>query len=330
MKKHLARSILFTLGIFIPSLSVYPQAKLAQTGFQFLSVGADARAMAMGGAMTTTDWGSGALFFNPAGMAQMPVAFDLAASQNRWIADIQHNAFSMAVNPASGILGVFGVSLFSVDYGEIEGTVVRDNELGYIETGTFSPSAIALGVGYARAISDRFSVGGHIKYVGQQLGKSVIPEGDSLLVEKNLSFATAVDFGTIFKTGFRSVTFGMSVRNFSNEIKFEQESFQLPLIFRIGISANVFDLFGLQSRSQSMHLYVDASHPRAFGEQVNVGMEYSLFDALFVRGGYWGNYDERGLTYGFGVRLLGLDFDYAFTPFGVFGDVQQFTIRFAH
>jgi len=330
VRKGILSPVVVLATTLLISSPLYPQAKLAQSGFQFLSIDADARANGMGGAMTTTEWGSGALFFNPAGMAWMPAAFDMAASQNQWFADITHNAFSMAISPARGLLGVFGVSLFSVDYGEVEGTMVWANEQGYIETETFLPSALAVGVGYARAISDRFSVGAHVKYVGSYLGDSIIPQGDSLITKKNLAFATAFDFGTLFRTGFRGLTFGMSIRNFSNEIKFEREVFQLPLTFRMGISTNLFEMFDVQSGSQALHLRIDASHPRAYTEQMNVGVEYSLVNALFLRGGYLVNFDERrGGTFGFGVRLLGLHFDYAYTPFGIFDKVQQFTIRFS-
>jgi len=45
--------------------------KLAQAGFEFLSVVSDARAAAMADAMTSLQIGSSALFFNPAGMANI-------------------------------------------------------------------------------------------------------------------------------------------------------------------------------------------------------------------------------------------------------------------
>ncbi|UCD39031.1 MAG: PorV/PorQ family protein [Fidelibacterota bacterium] len=329
VNRGIMRSVVVLVSTLLTGSSLLGQVKLAQSGFQFLSIGADARATGMAEAMTTSDWGSGALFFNPAGMAQMPTAFDLAASRNQWIADITHNAFSMAINPANGVLGVFGISLFSVDYGEIEGTMYWESDAGYIDTEVFTPGAIAVGVGYARAISDRFSVGGHVKYVGQHLGESVVPVGDSLTAKKNLAFATAVDFGTLFKTGFRGLVFGMSIRNFSGEVKYERETFQLPLTFRMGLAANLFEFLGVQSGSQALHLRVDASHPRAFSEQMNVGIEYGFLNTVFLRGGYLVNYDERGGTFGVGVQLLGLHVDYAYTPFGIFDQVQQFTIRFA-
>src|SRR3972149_1001293 len=88
--------------------------KLAQTGFQFLSVVSDARAAAMAEAMTSLQTGSSALFFNPAGMADLPTYFDLTASNNQWIADITHYAFSAAISPAKGRYGVLGFSVQSV------------------------------------------------------------------------------------------------------------------------------------------------------------------------------------------------------------------------
>ena len=48
-------------------LTAAENKKLAQTGFQFLSVVSDARASAMAEAMTSLETGSSALFFNPDG-----------------------------------------------------------------------------------------------------------------------------------------------------------------------------------------------------------------------------------------------------------------------
>ena len=71
--------------------------KLAQTGFQFLSVTSDARAAGMGNAVTATGLGSSSLFFNPAGLALMNSKMDLSFSTNSWIADISHNSFSFGL-----------------------------------------------------------------------------------------------------------------------------------------------------------------------------------------------------------------------------------------
>ncbi|PIP11712.1 MAG: DUF3308 domain-containing protein [bacterium (Candidatus Stahlbacteria) CG23_combo_of_CG06-09_8_20_14_all_40_9] len=308
----------------LTTTSVYPQKKLAQTGFQFLSVGSDARASAMGEAFTTVEGISNALFYNPAGMARVSSFIDVAASHNSWIADINHHAFSIALNPHRGRYGVFGISIMTVDYGEMQGTMVWGNPQGYIDTEIFSPKAIAVGIGYARYLTDKFAVGGQVKQVAQSVGKSVIPDEG---VKKNLASAIAFDFGTIYRTGFKSLSLGMSVRNFSEEIKFEQEGFQLPLTFKIGLSMDAFDLFRDNPEKHSLLIIMDAVHPRSYPEYINLGSEYLFMDMFALRLGYISGHDEYGLTTGFGIQKFGFALDYAYTPFGVFNSVHRFTVH---
>ncbi len=315
--------------VILASFHTRAEEKLAQTGFQFLSVATDARAGAMGDAMTSLELGSASLYFNPAGLARMDGRFELLTNQNRWIADITYNSYALSFNPAGGRYGVFGLSFVSVDYGEVEGTMVWANEQGYIDTEIMNPTAFSAGLGYAKSLTDKFSVGGQIKYAGQQLGKSMTTLGeDSLIVKKNLAFATAVDFGTLYRTGFKSLVFGMSVRNFSDEIKFEKEAFQLPLSFRLGLSMDLMDLLP-EIPGHSLLLSVDASHPRSYPEQLMVGLQYGLGETLFLRLGYESNHDENDISFGFGLSRFGLSFDYAYTPYGVFDNVQRMTLRFA-
>jgi hypothetical protein len=304
--------------------------KLAQTGLQFLSVGSDARAAALGEAVTSTENQSSALFFNPAGMANMTTLMHVTASRNEWIADIQHYALSIAVRPANGDYGVFGMSVQSVDYGEVLGTVTSSNELGYEDTGIISPSAIAIGVGYAKAVSDRFSFGGQVKWVKQELGESILTGSDNTTVtSKNEVTPLAFDFGTLFKTGFKSLAFGMSIRNFSQEIEYAEEGFQLPLVFTMGISMNLMDVIKLGSFNQSAVLSIDATHDRSHPEQLKIGLDYKAVDILSLRGGYVFNNDEDNVTFGVGVSQFGFALDYAYTPFGAFDNVQRITARFA-
>lgn len=300
------------------------QTKLAQTGFQFLSVGGDARASAMAGAFTTVEGYGSATFYNPAGMARLPGAFELMANQTDWIADISHYTFNLAANPFEGRYGVFSISLQNVDYGKVEGTMVWPNSQGYVETETINPSAMALGIGYATSLTDRFAVGGQLKQVRQYLGRNVLPEEG---VVKNIASTFAVDFGTIYRTNFRGFAFGMSVRNFSPEIKYEEEGFQLPLVFKIGASIDAFKFIGRQNSSHSMLVVMDAAHPRAFSEYVSMGAEYSFQNMLHLRFGYTSGQDEHGLTGGFGLSKFGVKIDYGYTPFGIFGDVHRFTVR---
>jgi len=336
MKKR--TMILIIAGLFSVSLmtvngNAAENQKLAQTGFQFLSVTSDARAAALGEAMTSLESGSSALFFNPAGMANMDGFIDMTASMNEWIADITHNTFSLAIKPAQGRYGVLGFSAQSVNYGEFYGTRVNKKiEAGYEDTGTFELNALAIGVGYAHQLTDRFCVGGQVRWVNQDLGESMIPviTTTDTTLEKATNELTplAFDFGTQFKTNFKSLVFGMSVRNFSQEIKYVEEGFQLPLVFNLGISMDLMDFIEEAPYKQSLYLCVDASHYRSHPEQVKVGIDYRVMDMLSLRGGYVSSNDEDGFSFGVGLSYTGISFDYAYTPFGVFDNVKRMTVRF--
>jgi len=327
--------ILLILCFFYQSEFAQEKQKLAQSGFQFLSVVSDAHAAAMAEAMTSLKFGSSSLFFNPAGMSDMNSFIDITASSNKWIADINHYTFSLAINPFNGNYGVIGFSIQSVDYGEFYGTRVnKASPLGYDDIGIFKLSAIALGIGYAKQLSDQCSVGGRIRWVPQDLGESIIPvfntgvDTTQRKVSNKLS-PLVFDFGTQYKTGFKSLVFGMSVRNFSSEVKYAKEGFQAPLVFSLGISMNLLDFIDELPYNQSLYLSIDACHHRDHPEQVKIGIDYKIFNMFSLRGGYMSNNFESGFTFGFGVSKYGFTFDYAYTPFGVFDKVQRFTARFS-
>jgi hypothetical protein len=184
-----------------------------------------------------------------------------------------------------------------------------------------------VGISYAKMISQQFGVGAQIKYARQELGEnSFMSVGGDITNKENKADAIAFDFGTIYKTGIKSLAFGMSVKNFSKEIKYEEEGFQLPLLFTIGISANVFDFFDMPAIDQDLMLSIDWTHPRSHPEQIKIGAEYKFLDILSLRGGYVDGNDENDLSFGLGVEYFGVEFDYAYTPFGVFDKVQRFTV----
>ena len=309
--------------------------KLAQTGMKFLSVPGDPRGAAMGSAATAMTGGAEMLFSNPAGMAWTDRSFGLMLGQTQFLTDIDYTHASLAYRPGGGRFGVIGVSLATVDYGSFQETIRSDNEQGYLDLGEFSPQAYAVGLGYARALSDRFSAGGQIKYANQNLGASVSQAGDedgAYVRQENEQGVLAYDFGVQYKTGFESLVFAVAARNFSQEIAFEEESFQLPLTLQIGVSMDVMDLTALgASGDHSFVLAVDAENPRDYAEQIKLGGEYTFLDTFSLRGGYVFPSDEQGIHLGAGVRQsvggLGLAADYGFSDYGVFSGVHRVAVR---
>jgi hypothetical protein len=338
--------LLAMMVTLIPSMSRTQErtdAKLAQTGLKFLSVGLGARQAALADAFTASEGNSASMFYNPAGMAHLGGLADASVGQVNWIADIKQSYASVAFSPFSGDYGVVGISFQYSDYGEIQSTILANNSQGFLDVGSIHPNAYAVGLGYARALSDKFSVGANVKYVRQDLGNGVTQAsyvgtagsytGVTVTSEnKNALDVIAFDFGLLYRTGFKSLTLGMAVRNFAREVTYQKESFQLPLAFKLGVSMNVFDLTGFDRETQALNITVDAEHPRDFPEQVKIGAEYVFMNMLSARVGYVGPADEHAISYGLGFNLAmaGTQFglDYAYTPFGVFSNVQRFSLRF--
>ncbi|HED11502.1 MAG TPA: PorV/PorQ family protein [Caldithrix abyssi] len=317
-KKYLIIFFTLVLGLNL----VQGQDKLAQTGFQFLSVGQSARAVALGNAFTTVVGTPNNMFYNPAGLAEIKGTVNASINYFNWIADIQHTSAAFTYTPSGGEYGVVGMSVQSVNYGDLDGTMVWNNSQGFVETGTFNPTALSVGLSYARALTDRFMVGGQIKLVGQYLGTSSLPSGTT---KDNVANVVAFDFGTIYKTGFESLVFGMSVRNFSEEIKFVEESFQLPLTFQIGLSVNAADFLLKGQEDHAMWVTVDAVHPRSYPEYINLGLEYEFRKMFALRFGYISNQSQNDISLGFGVNQSGFSVNYAYQPFGVFGAINRFS-----
>ncbi|MDP1678275.1 MAG: PorV/PorQ family protein [Bacteroidota bacterium] len=323
------------LIILVSAISVAAdQQKRGQTGFKFLNVATDPRMVAMGEAGTAIEGSSSSMFFNPASMAWMKTMVDGQVGQVQWFADINYQYGAIAFAPSNGDFGVVGFSMQYADYGEITRTIRTDLGEGYLDLGTFHPIALQAGLSYARALSDRFAVGGNVKYTLQDLGNGVngLNAQDNPLASKNSTDVVAFDFGMYYKTGLKSLNFAVSVRNFSQEVKYEREGFQLPLIFRVGVAFNAMDLITEDKDADAFLISIDATHPRDFSEQVNIGGEYTFIKIFALRAGYMFNNDLYNFTAGAGVHhsIEGVDFgvDYSYTPYDKLGTVNRFSVQF--
>jgi hypothetical protein len=97
------RSTVF-LTILLLSGAFANNIKYAQTGFQFLSVPADARTAALAEAVTSLER-IPVHFANPDAMDFMEKTVDLSLSSNAWIAKIDHNNLRLAISPFGGRYG---------------------------------------------------------------------------------------------------------------------------------------------------------------------------------------------------------------------------------
>ncbi|PAP78863.1 hypothetical protein BSZ37_18780 [Rubrivirga marina] len=307
---------------------------------KFLSVSADPRMAALGGAATALGTGPGALFYNPAGLARVEGGVGAFLGQTTWIADIDYNHGAVSLAPAGGRFGVVGVSVMAVDYGELQETVFdASTEAGYRDLGTFKPTAYAIGLGYGRTVTDRFSVGGQVKVVGQNFGSvatafTPAEGGDGTYTREDVSESVfAYDFGVMYDTPFPGLAFAVSARNFSQQAAFgDGESFQLPLTLQIGASLDTQGLTGFDPDVHRLVLAVDAEDPYDYAGQIEVGGEYTFAKTLSLRAGGVFPSDVQGVSFGAGLkqRLGGVGFgaDYSYSSFEVFDAVHRVAVRF--
>jgi hypothetical protein len=304
--------------------------RVGQSGWQFLKINGDARQAAMGGAFTAFARGNAsAVFGNPAALVEIR-RFDVQLNSMSWIADINHYSAAFAAN--LGDWGTVALSLVTLDYGDIPETInvpiPENNITEVVITGSqFSARDIAAGVSYARRITDRLSVGGNVRWLRQSIAEVSMT---------NIS----LDFGTLYYTGLKTLRIAITARNFgpdshlvgfSEEFQAEPVDVRMPIDFRLGLA---YDL--LEERSGSPHFLtaaIEGNHPNDGPEKIQMGMEYSFYKKLFLRGGYKFNHDEQGLTLGAGFSYSSGGFsgtlNYAYVEFGALKQVHVFSFGFS-
>ena len=315
--------IIIGMGIFLFQTCLWAQVteqpdyknfkKVAQTGFQYLKIGVDARTSGMGNVGVTLAGDASNMFVNPAGIGYIE-SKSVFVGYTQWIADMNKQAAAFAMKV--GNIGTFGISAASMSIGDIQGAMPADNALGYTDTGLLDVAEYALGLSYGKQITNKFTIGGTVKHCYQDLHD----ESKSVL---------GFDFGTIYEPGWNGVKVGMTVRNFSGEFEYIQETLTLPTVFSVGFSGDVLQFIGSQSEQYDWTLALEMNNPRDYSERVHLGTEFVINDLISIRGGYKFNYDEEDLTFGAGFRFQGASIHYSYNNFGdVFGSLNQISATF--
>lgn len=324
-------------GALVPSATAQ---KVGSTSMQFLKVLPSARAAAVGDAYSVWAAGAEAIFWNPAGLA-LTDNQELSLTYTDWLFDARQGGLAYALS--LGRLGAVGVQVQYVDFGTFEETT---NERPYINdpnqpglTGrTFRPFSYLVGATYGRHLTDRFALGLGVKYAFEALFdaatvQSQVRQGVFDDVSTRAS-AILFDFGIRYNTGFRSIQIGSAVQNFGPDVTYAVESYPVPLVFRVGIAADLVGSNGLflgGHEASQVRAAFDLFHPNDYDQQLHLGLEYEFLEVLSLRGGYKFNYDSDGLTLGGGLKHglggLGLAIDYSFGAMGAYLDnVHRFSL----
>ena len=316
-------------------IHAWDYSRVGKAGWQFLKLPTNARYAAMGGIISALGRGdASAANGNPAMLADVK-NIEASVSGMNWIADVKY--MSGAVAKRLGRAGVLGLNVISVDYGDMERTENQEQfddagetlgrTLPIFNLGTFTGGDFSIGLSYARQMTDRLQVGVNVRYVQETLDDATTGN-------------VAVDVGTMYYTGLGSFRISMVGRNFGPDAEFvEYEErigtpamkVRMPMVFVLGAAVDV-----IEKKEGSPHLWTVAAeftHPNDGPEKVHLGTEYSLFDFVFLRGGYKFNYDEEGLTLGAGLRVHFSNFsflvNYAYIDFGRLNKVHMFSSGFS-
>lgn len=332
----------FLLTIILTAVIIQPVfaqqvTKTGTTAAKFLNVGIGPRANAMGGAYTSVSDDASAMYWNPAGIANIGEV-QAVFTYTQMFADINVNYVGVVL-PA-GEIGNFGFSVTALNVGDMDVTTE------YYPEGTgekFSAGSYAFALTYARYITQDFTVGFNVKYIREDIFNSSA---------QGIGF----DVGTIFKTPFYGLRFASSISNYGSKMQitgqdllirhdpdpqregnnetidahYATDEFELPLRLQVGLSRE-FEILD----QHKLTLAVDAIHPNDNDQWVNVGGEISLFNNLLsLRGGYKGLFLEdtqEGLTFGAGIHYDGLgvfriSVDYSYQKFEYLDNIHSFGV----
>ncbi|MCK4296298.1 MAG: PorV/PorQ family protein [Candidatus Marinimicrobia bacterium] len=339
--------------LIIFSVKIYTQEhsdRVGTTAANFLEIGIGGAGNAMGEAYVSVTRDLYSIYWNPAGLAflrQNEVSF----MYQPWIVDINTAFAGVAI--VLPRIGTLSLGYYHVGYGEMEVTTLEKQD----GTGElFTANDYSISLCFSRKLAQWFAFGASGKFISSQIWHTS-------------ANAMAVDLGVIVSTHFFSPTgnrtegmnIGMSISNYGTRLKydgidllnpidilpyeegnyrdvegqFRLQSWELPLIFRIGCSITPIVMI-----NHRLTIAADALHPNNNSESVNLGAQYELripgTGSFFLRCGYKALFMDRseyGLTVGGGLVMrmmhnFGFKVDYAFKNIGILGNVHSYTFGF--
>lgn len=305
--------------------------KVGTTAAQFLQIGVGGRLPGMGGAGVAAIDGPEALYWNPARIVAKR-SFSLSAYYADWIADLRHQFIGVTAPVGSfGAVGFHAISLGGDEFEQTTSTFQEGNGV------MVEYRDLALGASYAHRLTDRFSVGGTIKYIHQKLFHET-------------AAAVAVDLGTHLKTDLPGFSIGMTMTNLGGEMKLEgrdlligdpdepQTEYQvsawpLPLTFQMGVG---WRLWGArealwQNDDHGGLLVMDGRHINEGLTRWRLGWEYDFRRTLFLRLGRVFEHHTEEWSFGAGLSVPVASYlfeaNFAYADLGDLQAVQRISLQ---
>lgn len=323
------------LAILSFSVSLYGQnffpilggQRAGTSAFTFLKIGVSARAVGMGEAVVALNQDASSLYYNPGAVAQFDRT-QVSATRIEWPADINYDYFSF-------ITRAWRRHFIGLSAGILHMEPMQETT-EYMPHGTgnyFTYQDRFVGLTYGIRMTDRFSFGATFKHVQEDMA--------GLTMQSVL-----MDLGTFYWTGFRSLRFSAALSHFGKQfrpsgtydrrvldrdtgteriIAENYQEFSPPTVFQVGTAMDL-----LEQDRQNLTVAVQLNHPVDNAEYIVMGLEYALFDMVFLRAGYKLNKEEENISAGFGLNLplksMSLRVDYAYANFNHLSDPVRFSL----
>ncbi|MBI5059670.1 PorV/PorQ family protein [candidate division KSB1 bacterium] len=331
MTKTMLSLVTRLLWVLALSAALPAQAtdKVGTTSMQVLKLPYGVRGIGMGNAGVALVRDAEAVWWNPGALTRI-CGPQVLLSQINMPAGVQLNSlvFAGCIDDYSKF-SVHAINLFTDDI------PVRTYERPEGTGENFNAYDFALGATYARLLTDRFSLGGNVRYLASGL-------------EEETYSGFSIDLGTLYRTSLRSLDLAMSIQNLGPNVKYsgsfddyrnqnrnggnlvdtKYDDASLPTTFRLGVGFDAFQMMKITApKDQSFDVAVEMNHPNDNRERLNLGGEYGFVQKFFVRVGGKFGYDEESWSAGFGLHVpvmsYRLKFDYAYSHWGQLSDAAE-------
>jgi len=332
-----ARALAATALLTALASNASAQTNTGTTIGTFLEIEPIARIAAMGNAGVSAYSGLEGVYYNPASIGS---AHDFQAlfTHSDWFAGITYDYAAVGL-PIAG-WGTSYVAITALNSGDIAVRTV-DQPLGTGES--YSVNDLAIGLGFGRQVSPRFSAGGQVTFAEETIWHT------------SATMVTA-SIGTLYRVSENGLRIGSSLSNFGTRAAYggqdldfsydnvpgqngdnnelpgvrATDSFSVPVDFRVGVGMP----FKLNDEQQLL-VEADAYHPNDNAESMSLGAEYTLARMVSLRGGFQNLFlpdAEGGTTLGAGlvgrVDTYHYQVDYAWADAGRLGHTQRLTVGF--
>jgi hypothetical protein len=303
-----------------------------------------ARGIALGSSFSAGITGLNAIYYNPAGLSASRANAEAMFSHMSSFGDV--GVDYAAVGAQFGGFGHLAFTLKSLSFGDIEKTTERNPD----GTGaTYSPSFVALGLTYSRALTDRIRAGVTVQLLSETIDRTSA---------SNVAFDIGVQYQGL--AGLRGLALGVTLRHLGGNMQYtgagltrlvdEVEGKRDPQLLRIEAAG-----FGLPTSLELSMAYTHTLtdlHKVTFAgafennnfqlDQYRIGLEYSFRNFFFLRGSFNvagdepnNNFNEAvfeyGPAFGAGVNFdtgdLSIGVDYAYRTMQQFDGNHVFTVN---